>query len=384
MPAEEVETYEKRNGPIVPLKLGNSDRLRVGDKVLGWGYPLGGERISKSEEGEISRIEVRRYAYSHEDWLMIQASLQQNPGNSGGPILKGRKVVGVAFQGVMASDRINYFIPINLVKHLLPIMDRRELIPRWRYFVQEMTPQVKDYFNLETDQNGILLNSLIPGGGPEKYGLQANDILVEIDGNEIDNYGDIFFEPYEQRIYFQEIIHRKKVGDPLSMKVLRDGKLVEIDGQVTAGLPVLVQKIFDNANFFIYGGIGFVELTSNTISAMGKAGASLREQFIRELPKEPFQKIVIIAEIFPEYKLMDTGPFLLERANKINDEEILNLEMLYQTIQSLEKKGHDKALIRVRKNRLLPLDLMAAEDLDSRIKEKYGILHMKTPGGFTR
>ncbi|MEJ2236529.1 MAG: serine protease [Syntrophobacterales bacterium] len=61
MEPQELEAYQSRNGRVVPLELGDSDQLRVGDKVLGWGYPLGGERISKSEEGEISRIEVNRY-----------------------------------------------------------------------------------------------------------------------------------------------------------------------------------------------------------------------------------------------------------------------------------------------------------------------------------
>ena len=53
MEPAELADYEQRNGKIVPLDLGDSDKLRVGDKVLGWGYPLGGERISKSEQGEI-------------------------------------------------------------------------------------------------------------------------------------------------------------------------------------------------------------------------------------------------------------------------------------------------------------------------------------------
>lgn len=54
METQELEAYERRNGKVKPLQLGDSDPLRVGDKVMGWGYPLGGERISKSEQGEIS------------------------------------------------------------------------------------------------------------------------------------------------------------------------------------------------------------------------------------------------------------------------------------------------------------------------------------------
>ncbi len=379
-----LEVYEKRNGRIVPLKLGDSDRLRVGDKVLGWGYPLGGERISKSEEGEINRIEVRRYAYSHERWLMVQASLQQNPGNSGGPIFKGNKVVGIAFQGIRASDRINYFIPINLVKRLMPLLPHQEKIPRWRFTVQHLYPRLKDYYGLGSEEGGLLVNYVIPDGGPHQFGLRANDILMGIDGFKIDDFGDIFFEPLEQRISFQEILNRKTVGDPLAVKVMRDGEVLDIHGYVTPGLPWLVPKIFTQANYFIYGGIGFVELTFNSIGDLGKVGYSLKERFLRELPEEPHQKVVIVMEIFPEYGLMNTGPYMMKRVEKINGEDVLNIEHLFNTVKTAEAKGEKRAIVALSKNIQFPMDLEQAEKLGRDIQKKYGILYMKTPGGFAK
>ncbi len=381
MAPAELETYERRNGPVTPLELGDSDTLRVGDKVLGWGYPLGGERISKSEQGEISRIEVSRYAYSGDRWLMVQASLQQNRGNSGGPVLKEGRVVGLSFQGMREADRINYFIPINLVKGLTPVLDKQETIPLWRYLVQFMFPRLKDYYNLDADHGGVLLDYIIPGGGPEKFGLHLNDILVEIDGHEIDNFGEIFFKPLNQKVFFGEIINRKLVGDPLIMKVIRSGKALEISGTVSHGLPKLVPKIFSGANYFIVGGIGFVELTSNCIDNLGKSGEAFRAKFADEFPKRPYQKIVIISEIFPEYGLVDTADYL-KRVKTIDGEEILNLEHLYNAVQSALKEGKKKVLLKVGTHIQLPLDLDRAEELDAKIKERYGILYMKTPGGF--
>ena len=383
MEPEELEAYEVRNGMIVPLQLGDSDNLRVGDRVVGWGYPLGGERISKSEEGEISRIEVNRYTYSQEYWLMVQASLQQNMGNSGGPVLKDGKVVGIAFQGVRESDRINYFIPINLVKGHIPLLHNKELIPRWRYEGQSLFPRLKDYYNLKPNYGGVLLNLMIPDGGPHKFGLRPNDILLEIDGHQIDNFGDIYFKPLGQKIYFEEALNRKRVGDPLTVKVLRKGEALEIKGKVTPGLPRLVPKIFTRANYFIYGGIGFVELTFNCIANLGRHGRALWERYLEVFPERPYQKIVMISEIFPEYGLVKTSPYL-KRVEKINGEEVLNIEHLFETIQSLKKIGKKKALLELPENVQLPLDLEQADELDREIKKRYGILYMKTPGGFSR
>jgi S1-C subfamily serine protease len=383
MEPEELKVYESRNGRVVPMELGDSDPLRVGDRVLGWGYPHGGERISKSEQGEISRIEVSRYAYSQEYWLMVQASLQQNRGNSGGPVLKDGKVVGISFQGMQTGDRINYFIPINLVKGLMPLLHKPEQIPRWRFVVQHMFPRLQEYYGLEPEQGGVLLVYIIPDGGPYNFGLRVNDILLEVDGNQIDNFGDIFFKPLGQKIYFLEILNRKKVGDPLQVKIIRDGKPMELTGIIGPGLPKLVPRIFAGANYFIYCGIGFVELTLNCIENLGKSGETFRAKYADEFPKRPYEKIVIISEIFPEYGLVDTSSYL-ERVEKINGKPILNLEDLYDTIQSLTKKGDKKALLELSKEARLSLDLVGANELDRQVQTKYGILYMKTPGGFSK
>jgi hypothetical protein len=265
----------------------------------------------------------------------------------------------------------------------MPLLHDQELIPRWQYEAQPMFPRLKEYYKLSPNQGGVLLNYIIPDGGPHKFGLRANDILFEIDGHGIDNYGDIFFEPLEQKIYFEEILNRKKVGDPLSVRVIREGKVLQIKAKVTSGLPKLVPKIFTRANYFITGGIGFVELTYNTINNLGRSGRSFREKYLKEFPERSNQKIVIISEIFPEYGLVETSPYL-RRVEKINDEKVLNIEHLFDIIQTLKKKGKKKALLELPGNIQLPLDLENADGLDREIKGKYGILYMKTAGGFLR
>lgn len=383
MEAGELELYERRNGKVESLQLGDSDQLRVGQKVLGWGYPLGGERISKSEEGEISRIEVNRYAYSGDRWLMVQASLQQNRGNSGGPVLKDGHVVGISFQGIRTSDRINYFIPINLVRQLIPALGDQSRIPQWLYLAQYMFPRLKEFYNLDADQGGILIDYVIPGGGPHKFGLRDGDILFEIDGHEIDNFGEIFYEPIGQRVYYEEILNRKLVGDPLTLKVIRKGEVKELGGSVGEGLPPLVPRIFSPPNYFIFGGIGFVELTLNCIDNLGKSGDGFRAKYASEYPEKPYQKIVIISEIFPEYGLVDNSPFL-KRVEKINGEEVLNISELYQKIQTLKEQGEKKAILEIAGRISLPLDIEGANKLDDEIKGRYGILYMETPGGFQK
>jgi S1-C subfamily serine protease len=383
MEPDDLVAYERRNGQVIPLEFGDSDALRVGDKVMGWGYPLGGERISKSEQGEISRIEVSSYAYSQEFWLMVQASLQQNRGNSGGPVLKDGKIVGISFQGMKTTDRINYFIPINLVKHLIPLLNDQSAIPRWRSSVQYMFPKLKEYYHLGAEQGGILVDYIIPGGGPYNFGIRQNDILMSIDGHEIDNFGEIYFQPLGQRIFFTEILNRKKVSDPLTVNVIRDGKPLTIKGKVTPSLPKLVPRAFAGANYFIYGGIGFVELTLNCIDNLGKSGETFRAKYMDKFPKKPYQKIVIISEVFPEYGLVDTSSYL-KRVKTIGGQEVLNIEQLHNAIQALAEQGKKKVILELSGNLQLPVDMEHAVTLDAEVQQRYGIHYMKTPGGFRK
>ena len=123
--------------------------------------------------------------------------------------------------------------------------------------------------------------------------------------------------------------------------------------------------------------------TYNCIKNLGRSGRSYQEKYLKEFPELPHQKIVIISEIFPEYGLVESSPYL-KRVEKINGVEVLNLERLFDAIQNLKRAGTKKALLELPGNIQLPLDLERADELDHEIKRKYGILYMRTAGGFMR
>jgi hypothetical protein len=265
----------------------------------------------------------------------------------------------------------------------VPLLPDRALIPPWDWVLQHLFPPLKKYYGLDPEQGGVLLAYVVPQGGPYTFGLRVNDILVEIDGYEIDNFGETFFRPLGQKVFLAELLNRKKVGDSLTVKVIRDGKPMEIRGIVTPGLPKLVPRIFTNANYFIFGAVGFVELTVNCLDNLGKSGDTFRAKYSDELPDAPYQKIVIISEIFPEYGLVETTQYA-QRVEKIDGETVLNIAHLYDRIEAARNAGKKNVLLHIHGDVQLPLDLEKSAELDKRIEEKYGILYMKTPGGFTR
>jgi hypothetical protein len=156
---------------------------------------------------------------------------------------------------------------------------------------------------------------------------------------------------------------------------------MNIVGKVTEGLPRLVPQIFTMANYFIFGGIGFVELTMNCIENLGQSGDTFKARYAESFPEYPYQKIVIISEIFPDYGLIDSTGFM-NRVMRVGDQGVVNIQQLYETFEDLKSKGQKRVLLKIWPDLTLPIDLSGAVELDAHIKEKYGILYMKTPGGF--
>src|SRR5205814_803884 len=103
------------NSLAVPAELG--DMVTPRQKVMTVGFPMGGTEICVSK-GITSRIQVRPYCQSGEDMLQVQIDAAVNPGNSGGPVFSGEKVVGIAFQGYDRQG-MGYMIPMPIIRHFL-------------------------------------------------------------------------------------------------------------------------------------------------------------------------------------------------------------------------------------------------------------------------
>ena len=79
------------------------------------GFPIGGERLSITE-GVVSRIEMFSYAHSQRCLLGVQIDAAINDGNSGGPVLRGGQLAGIAFQALESGENIGYAIPVPVIR----------------------------------------------------------------------------------------------------------------------------------------------------------------------------------------------------------------------------------------------------------------------------
>jgi len=218
-----VLKIDAKNLPTV--KWGNSDDLEIGEWVMAVGDPL--ELTGSISEGIISgkgrEVEIAGYAQ------MLQTTAIINPGNSGGPLVNlDGEVVGVNM-AIASTTRlwsgVGFAIPSNLARRIADdLIDSGH--PVRGHIGIRMTdpdefPALAAHERYE-GKKGVGVVDVYEGYAAAKAGLRPYDIIVEIDGKEVEN-----------NIALQRAITAHRPGDKIVFKVFRGGKQETIT--VTAG-----------------------------------------------------------------------------------------------------------------------------------------------------
>ena len=175
-----------------PIKLGDSDRLEVGEIVLAIGSPLGLLENSVTM-GVVSAV---GRSISSRDILLedlIQTDAAINPGNSGGPLINLMgEAVGVATAIIPFAQGIGFAIPINTVKRFIEMIKKYgKPLRAWiGVYVMPLNPTISALYKIPV-QEGLLIVRIIPGSPAEKSGLLEGDIILAVDGKLAKRIGDL-------------------------------------------------------------------------------------------------------------------------------------------------------------------------------------------------
>jgi serine protease Do len=169
------------------VRLGDSDRLRVGDWLLAIGNPFG--LATSVSLGILSATARDLGAGPYDEFLQTDAAI--NPGNSGGPLFDmAGEVVGVntAIVNNESGGRIGFAIPSSLVRALLPQLQRAGSVMRGALGVysQDLTPQLAKALGLE-GRHGAVVNGFVPGSAARAAGIGVDDVIVSLDGRPIES-----------------------------------------------------------------------------------------------------------------------------------------------------------------------------------------------------
>lgn len=220
---------------MIPLALGDSSEIEVGDQVVAIGNPFG--LSGTMTAGIVSQI--GRLIPNPEEGFSIPNAIQTdaaiNPGNSGGPLLNLRgEVIGIntAIQsntGEFAG--IGFAIPSNTIKKIVPVLIKNGKYehPWLGISGTSLTPDIIKKLNLPKNYKGVLVTTVVKDSPAEKAGLREatfninqeiknGDIIISVDGNKIKDITELI-------MYLSE---NKSIDDKIELEVNRAGNIIRL------------------------------------------------------------------------------------------------------------------------------------------------------------
>jgi serine protease Do len=207
--------------PFIDLR--DSDQLEVGDVVLAIGNPFGvGQTVTSGIISALARTAEGVSDYS----FFIQTDAAINPGNSGGALIgMDGRLVGIntaIYSRTGGSVGIGFAIPANMVATVIASeRSGGKVVRAWLGASGEtVTADIAKSLKLKRPI-GVLINQIYPNGPADLAGLRAGDVLIQIDGKEVDDIQAVRFR-----------VATLAVGETATLKVLRQGQ------EVTLGLAL--------------------------------------------------------------------------------------------------------------------------------------------------
>jgi len=232
-PFNDIAILKIQASDLSEIKLGDSDELKIGQTVIAIGNALGEYRntVTKGVISGISRRVIAGDAYGSSEILenVIQTDAAINFGNSGGPLINLQgEVIGINTAINREGQLIGFAIPVNQAKQVI------ESVKEYGYIVRPyigvrytlINKDIVEKNNLEVDYGALIVRGLkesdlaiIPGSPANKAGLVENDIILEANGEKIN-------EEYSLSRAIQEY----NPGDEVELKVFHQGeeKIVKV------------------------------------------------------------------------------------------------------------------------------------------------------------
>ncbi len=222
---------------LYPLPLGDSSKLKVGERITAIGNPFGlSGSMTSGIVSQLGRLLPSGVGFSIPDVIQTDAAI--NPGNSGGPLLNmWGEVVGVntaIYSNDGSFSGVGFSIPSNVILKIVPVLikDGEFQHPWVGISSANITPDLAELLNLK-DAKGVLVMTVVKDSPANKAGLRGSsetamyeeteyviggDVVLSVDENEVRKIDDML----------THLQREKNVGDTLNLGILRDGKELNV------------------------------------------------------------------------------------------------------------------------------------------------------------
>jgi serine protease Do len=208
-------------GDLTPAQLGDADELRVGQLVVAIGSPMG--LAGTVTAGVVSALGRSLPTSSGSAGRLVENVIQTdaalNPGNSGGALADGlSRVVGI--NTAVAGIGLGLAVPINdATRRIISALMNEGRVRRAYIGIvggsRPLPPRIASRLGRE---KGIEVVEVVPGSPAARAGLRAEDLIVAVDGEPMNDVGDL-----------QQLMVAERIGQGVEAELFRDGELTKLD-----------------------------------------------------------------------------------------------------------------------------------------------------------
>ncbi|MFL3007925.1 MAG: Do family serine endopeptidase [Candidatus Neomarinimicrobiota bacterium] len=325
-PKSDLAVLQIEASDLTDIKLGNSEKMRVGEWVMAVGSPFSENLSHTVTTGIVSALGRSNImnSQSYEDFIQTDAAI--NPGNSGGALLNmDGDLIGIntaiATGGSGRSNRgVGFAIPSNMANRIMgDLIDKGYVTRSWLgVYIQELDSETAEALDIDI-RNGALITDVVDGSPAEESGIQEGDVIIEFDGASIANPANL-----------KNVVSLTAPNSSSIVKVLRDGSEKK--------LKVILEELPEdprsrntkNKKEFNDYGFQLREMTK-----------SLREKY--ELPKE---EALVIISVDPNGEAYSKGIREGDIVKRVGTKKVTSLSDFKKYVKRSNSKGSLLLLIK--------------------------------------
>lgn len=372
---------------VTPLEFDGLPELL--DSVVVYGYPEGGEGLSLTK-GVVSRIEVTTYVHSWCSFLTLQIDAAINSGNSGGPVLKDGKIVGVAMMNQPKSDNIGYIIPTTIIEHFLEDIEdgRYDGFPNIRLKGQSLeNSALRAVVGLPESETGVYINYILAGTDIEGL-LFPEDVILSVDKFRIANDNSILLRS-GLRVNSNYALSLHQIGEQAEFTVWRKGKKqivsVPLKQKRIDTLLVKSDQYDHEPEYYILSGLVLTPLSYNYLKPWGEnwfsdAPISLLKYCYQDRTS-PDEEVVIVGGLLKSQMTKGyENASEYARIISVNGKKVRNFRHLASLIDTALTKD-DMIILGTEEHAVIAISPKLHRENEKQLLELYGINESKRVHG---
>ncbi|MEM1157137.1 MAG: hypothetical protein AAF649_04210 [Verrucomicrobiota bacterium] len=330
----------------------------------------------ESREAEIERLLVGKSQTSYVEYLQLQVTSEIDAAGWAEVVVQGNQVAGLT---ASANGKSLKILPSAVMQQMLAASENNKNggLGYFDFTWQPGTnPALLESLGMKSSDHGIIVTRVGLKRVADQV-LRAGDVILKIDGFDIDPEGK-YKDPNYGRLHFSQLATRQALaGQVLPMTIWRDGQEMQIDYPLPAAdfeSDLVPDAEFDQApEYLIAGGLLFQPLTGPLLAAYGKNSPFLMRYYDYQRPVEDRKSLVVLSGVMPDpfnrgYE--DARNMIL---NTVNGRPIATLQDIVDAFEAPEGDYHVLKFFPDQPLRTMVLDATTMKFATARVLERYRV-----------